>query len=201
MRTSAVDHLVFFCCRYVMLFASILPWAAPLTLIYTLAKIKQVSTACSPTRRVRHDFDLLALGLKCCYAISSACYAVPLGKRRVAPCVYKPAQHHLYSFLNWHLNLCCRCGCCNLQDCMSLLLVYQRPMPRQMRNLGSWNTVLLVQVRWGHVTSAAAHLLAPCSTVLSLASFMQAAYAYQLCLPRLSTQPAFANKLSHSVSY
>jgi hypothetical protein len=41
---------------------------------------------------------------------------------------------------------CCR-GCCNLQDCMSLLLVYQRPMPRQMRNLGSWNTVLLVQVR------------------------------------------------------
>lgn len=35
----------------------------------------------------------------------------------------------------------------NVQDCMSLLLVHQRPMPRQMRNLGSWNTVLLVQVR------------------------------------------------------
>jgi hypothetical protein len=28
--------------RYMMLFASILPWAAPLTLLYTLAKIKQV---------------------------------------------------------------------------------------------------------------------------------------------------------------
>jgi hypothetical protein len=35
---------------------------------------------------------------------------------------------------------------CLLQDCLSLLLVYQRPMPRTMRNLGSWNTVLLVQV-------------------------------------------------------
>jgi len=30
-------------CRYVMLFASILPWAAPLVLIYTLVKLKQVS--------------------------------------------------------------------------------------------------------------------------------------------------------------
>lgn len=29
-------------CRYLIMFASLVPWAAPLTLIYTLAKIKQV---------------------------------------------------------------------------------------------------------------------------------------------------------------
>lgn len=40
-----------------------------------------------------------------------------------------------------------------LQDCMSLLLVYRRPMPRNMQDLGSWNTVLQIQVCGGHAGS------------------------------------------------
>lgn len=51
-----------------MLFASILPWAAPLTLLYTLAKIKQVCLQrlcmaiygacwCDPVLAILHDLE------------------------------------------------------------------------------------------------------------------------------------------------
>lgn len=35
------------------------------------------------------------------------------------------------------------------QDCLKLLLAYQRPVPLQLNGIGSWNVVLTVQVSTG----------------------------------------------------
>lgn len=133
-----------------MLFAAILPWAAPLTLLYTLVKIKQVGHLghnCCLARCEQHLWQCRAgvgrADSKKCAPPGAIPLRASVGNFR---CIMHSVQFGKLepSEKSSYLEAWC-CSCC-LQDCASLLLVYRRPMPRHVSNLGSLNTVLLVQV-------------------------------------------------------
>jgi hypothetical protein len=128
-------------CSYVIMFAAILPAAAPLTLLYTLAKIKQV--CCRYDWCVHSRVAWAAKESPLSWTFSS--FSATKGGGVTEHCLVNLASSPSAATAAVS-PIVAVAAAMSLQDCMSLLLVYRRPMPRQMRELGSWNTVLQVQV-------------------------------------------------------